>query len=73
MEIIPVEQKVQNIPGADARNRLRTVGQTLYEERSPGGMEEIATPKLESLYEMKCDDTGQESDDDHDFAPRHHP
>jgi hypothetical protein len=36
-------------------------------------MEEIATPKLESLYEMKCDDTGQESDDDHDFAPRHHP
>src|SRR5690242_19877378 len=48
MEIIPVKQKVQDIAGTDGRNRLRAVGQTLYEQRSPRGVELIATPKLES-------------------------
>jgi hypothetical protein len=68
MEIIPIEQKVQDIAGADRRNRLRAVGQTLYEEWSPRGMEPIATPKLEGLCEMKRDDTGQKRGDDHDLT-----
>ena len=70
MEIIPVKQKVQNIPGTDGRNRLRALGQTLHKERSPSSMEEVAAPELKSLCKMERDDTDQQSQHEHDFTDR---